>query len=117
MSARPDSGAAVEGDATAEVVDGGPGLAYMPFVIMEDLLDKLKLLNYEEVRQSLYTLSVFESCFCCKPHSLSHAGICKGAAHAPPESALLCASNESRGAILLVHLLVCLAGEKSQCAI
>ena len=32
------------------VVDGGPGLTYMPFVVMEDLLDKLKLLNYEEVR-------------------------------------------------------------------
>ena len=30
-------------------VDGGPGLTYMPFVVMEDLLDKLKLLNYEEV--------------------------------------------------------------------
>ena len=30
-------------------VDGGPGLVYMPFVVMEDLLDKLKLLNYEEV--------------------------------------------------------------------
>ena len=28
--------------------EGGPGLAYMPFVVMEDLLDKLKLLNYEE---------------------------------------------------------------------
>lgn len=34
----------------AAAVDGGPGLAYMPFVVMEDLLDKLKLLNYEEVR-------------------------------------------------------------------
>ena len=32
------------------MVDGGPGLAYMPFVVMEDLLDKLKLLNYEEVK-------------------------------------------------------------------
>ena len=31
------------------LADGGPGLAYMPFVVMEDLLDKLKLLNYEEV--------------------------------------------------------------------
>ena len=31
------------------ITDGGPGLAYMPFVVMEDLLDKLKLLNYEEV--------------------------------------------------------------------
>ena len=31
------------------VADGGPGLVYMPFVVMEDLLDKLKLLNYEEV--------------------------------------------------------------------
>ncbi|XP_006813858.1 intraflagellar transport protein 57 homolog [Saccoglossus kowalevskii] len=28
--------------------EGGPGMAYMPFVVMEDLLDKLKLLNYEE---------------------------------------------------------------------
>ena len=36
-------------EATASTVDGGPGLAYMPFVVMEDLLDKLKLLNYEEV--------------------------------------------------------------------
>ena len=27
--------------------DGGPGIAHMPFVVMEDLLDKLKLLNYE----------------------------------------------------------------------
>ena len=32
-----------------EILEGGPGLAYMPFVVMEDLLDKLKLLNYEEV--------------------------------------------------------------------
>ena len=32
------------------VIDGGPGLAFMPFVVMEDLLDKLKLLNYEEVK-------------------------------------------------------------------
>ena len=27
--------------------DGGPGQLYMPFAVMEDLLDKLKLLNYE----------------------------------------------------------------------
>ena len=27
--------------------EGGPGLQYMPFVVMEDLLDKLKLLDYE----------------------------------------------------------------------
>ena len=30
-------------------VDGGPGLIYMPYVLMENLLDKLKLLNYDEV--------------------------------------------------------------------
>ena len=36
-------------DDTAAIADGGPGLVYMPFVVMEDLLDKLKLLNYEEV--------------------------------------------------------------------
>lgn len=27
--------------------DGGPGLVYMPFVIMEELLDKLRLLDYD----------------------------------------------------------------------
>lgn len=32
----------------AEELDGGPGLAYMPFVVMDDLLDKLKLLNYDK---------------------------------------------------------------------
>nr|XP_027217532.1 intraflagellar transport protein 57 homolog [Penaeus vannamei] len=31
-----------------EELDGGPGLAYMPFVVMDDLLDKLKLLNYDK---------------------------------------------------------------------
>ena len=36
------------------IADGGPGLAYMPFVVMEDLLDKLKLLNYEEVNSTEY---------------------------------------------------------------
>lgn len=28
--------------------DGGPGLLYMPFVIMEELLDKLRLLDYDK---------------------------------------------------------------------
>ncbi|XP_005103543.1 intraflagellar transport protein 57 homolog [Aplysia californica] len=28
--------------------DGGPGLVYMPFVIMEELLDKLRLLDYDK---------------------------------------------------------------------
>ena len=32
----------------AEELDGGPGLAYMPFVVMDDLLDKLKLLSYDK---------------------------------------------------------------------
>ncbi|XP_021344325.1 intraflagellar transport protein 57 homolog [Mizuhopecten yessoensis] len=31
-----------------EVEDGGPGLVYMPFVVMEEFLDKLRLLNYEK---------------------------------------------------------------------
>jgi estrogen-related receptor beta like 1 len=29
-------------------MEGGPGSSYQVFVIMEELLDKLKLLNYEE---------------------------------------------------------------------
>ena len=28
--------------------ESGPGMMFMPFVVMEDLLDKLKLLNYEQ---------------------------------------------------------------------
>ena len=44
-----DSGEVGAAASEAAVVDGGPGLIYMPFVVMEDLLDKLKLLNYEEV--------------------------------------------------------------------
>ena len=35
-------------DEDTEEVDGGPGLAYMPFVVMDDLLDKLKLLDYDK---------------------------------------------------------------------
>lgn len=31
-----------------EGIDGGPSLQYMPFVVMDDLLDKLKLLNYDK---------------------------------------------------------------------
>ncbi|XP_037071410.1 intraflagellar transport protein 57 homolog [Pollicipes pollicipes] len=30
-----------------EEVDGGPGMAYMAYVVMDDLTDKLKLLDYE----------------------------------------------------------------------
>lgn len=30
-----------------EVEDGGPGLVYMPFVVMEELTDKLRLLDYD----------------------------------------------------------------------
>ena len=40
--------AAENHDASAEPEDGGPGLLYLPFVVMEELLDKLKLLNYEK---------------------------------------------------------------------
>lgn len=31
-----------------EVEDGGPGMAFLPFTIMEELLEKLKLLKYEK---------------------------------------------------------------------
>lgn len=54
MSAGTKRSNADEDNADEAAVDGGPGLAYMPFVVMEDLLDKLKLLNYEEVRIYIY---------------------------------------------------------------
>lgn len=33
---------------TSEEADGGPGAAYVTFVVMEELLDKLKLLTYDQ---------------------------------------------------------------------
>lgn len=56
MSARGRSAEVAAESGEAGVADGGPGLAYMSFVVMEDLLDKLKLLNYEEVRISLVNI-------------------------------------------------------------
>ena len=35
------------GQVVAGEAGAGPGMQFMPFVVMEDLLDKLKLLNYE----------------------------------------------------------------------
>ena len=35
-------------DRREEGVQSGPGDIYQPFVIMEELLDKLKLLHYED---------------------------------------------------------------------
>lgn len=32
----------------ADLLDGGPAAIFMPFVVMENLLDKLKLLNYDQ---------------------------------------------------------------------
>uniref|UniRef100_A0A8C9FV24 Intraflagellar transport protein 57 homolog n=1 Tax=Pavo cristatus TaxID=9049 RepID=A0A8C9FV24_PAVCR len=38
----------VRRDEDGTVVERGPGAAYAAFVLMEELLDKLKLLSYEE---------------------------------------------------------------------
>jgi estrogen-related receptor beta like 1 len=32
----------------ADEADGGPGASYLMFVVMEELLDKLKLLRYDQ---------------------------------------------------------------------
>jgi estrogen-related receptor beta like 1 len=37
-----------EGLRTSEQADGGPGAAYVTFVVMEELLDKLKLVRYDQ---------------------------------------------------------------------
>ena len=37
----------IKGEAAEEGSDPGPGQIFAPFLAMEDLLDKLKLLNYE----------------------------------------------------------------------
>ena len=46
-------------ESATEEGEGGPGLVYMPFVVMEDLLDKLKLLHYEQVLLN-YFLGTFK---------------------------------------------------------
>lgn len=56
MAAAEDEDAGVAAAAAAAIamasvvpmVERGPGAAYHMFVMMEDLLEKLKLLNYEE---------------------------------------------------------------------
>ena len=57
MSARGRSAETIGDNGDGGVADGGPGLVYMSFVVMEDLLDKLKLLNYEEVN---YIITLLE---------------------------------------------------------
>jgi len=37
-----------EGLLTSEEADVGPGASYFTFVVMEELLDKLKLLRYDQ---------------------------------------------------------------------
>lgn len=37
-----------EGLLMSEEADGGPGASYLTFVVMEELLDKLKLLGYDQ---------------------------------------------------------------------
>jgi hypothetical protein len=37
-----------EGLFTSEEADVGPGASYVTFVVMEDLMDKLKLLKYDQ---------------------------------------------------------------------
>ena len=41
------SSSAQQTDFSADNGDQGPGHAFLPFLVMEDLLDKLKLLNYD----------------------------------------------------------------------
>jgi len=47
MSRENSADKARQGSATVDD-ESGPGMMFMPFVVMEDLLDKLKLLNYEQ---------------------------------------------------------------------
>lgn len=42
-----EEGHSRDGMPKTEELDVGPGLLFMPFIVMEDLLDKLKLLNYD----------------------------------------------------------------------
>jgi hypothetical protein len=61
MSARGRSADTSAENGEGGVADGGPGLVYMSFVVMEDLLDKLKLLNYEEVRDFHHTFKMLDN--------------------------------------------------------
>ena len=81
----------------------GPGLQFMPFVVMEDLLDKLKLLDYEvefvsELRMrplNRLVISVLVNCYLSRLFNSIQA--------------LLRAADQPRGTVLHVLLPGCLA--------
>ena len=72
-------------------IDGGPGLIYMPYVLMENLLDKLKLLNYDEVSPTVEDKISYHL-----GSLITLLGICKSLKNASAEQALLCSSDKSR---------------------
>lgn len=67
------------------VAERGPGAAYHMFVLMEDLLDKLKLLSYEEEVLRRHNMRPFSRC----PSPAPPAGWrrCRGARKAPGRAA------------------------------
>ena len=55
---------------------GGPGDRYQPFVVMEELLDKLKLLHYEESFCKQLGFKPFSRYF-CQAKCYQHPGFSK----------------------------------------
>ena len=75
----------------------------MPFVVMEDLLDKLKLLDYEVE---------FVSELRMRPLNRYLELTCTGHVITLTLQALLRAADQPRGAVLHVHLPLCLAHQE-----
>ena len=71
----------------------GPGQTYMPFVVMEDLLDKLKLLQYEEE-----FVAELRQVFYAQHHAAKQEGtkVVFVLQDATAEPALLCPADQSR---------------------
>lgn len=63
-----------ERDDDGTVVERGPGAAYAAFVLMEELLDKLKLLSYEEEALRRHNMRPLSRCPSSAPSGAGRAG-------------------------------------------
>ena len=87
-------------------VEEGPGVLFKPFITMEDLLDKLKLLNYEAEFSSQMRMRPLNRFLAVLVNCYSLININSNL------QALLRAADQPRGAVLHVLLPGCLAHQE-----
>ena len=86
--------------------ESGPGMMFMPFVVMEDLLDKLKLLNYEQEFVAELRMRPLNR-FADISRNMVKLIIC-------PVQALFCSSDQPWRTVLHVHVPVLLVDQEGR---